>query len=192
MNCQDVTTPPTPGLLSAHAAIGIGVCGDSCQVGVPIWLSMGMLLWITICSFGGAFSGVGLVYGLHLPFICVIVRCYVCYFICLSVCCSAGEQLEGLQVGSLVGVLVGAMMWSLLCHQCLLFFCGLNHQFICVVVCQCLCEVVCRSVCSFVCPFVIGLFVSAFTGLFISSKHSCDPEEIPCPFHLPWRYTLAI
>jgi hypothetical protein len=92
----------------------------------------------------------------------------------------------------LVRVLVGALMWSLLCHQCLLFFCGLNRQFICVVVCWCLCEVVCQSVCSSVCPFVIGLFVSAFTGSFISSKHSCDPEEVPCPFHLPWRYTVAI
>ena len=44
MNCQDVATLPTPGLLSAHAAIGIGVCGDSCYVGLPIWLSMGYVV----------------------------------------------------------------------------------------------------------------------------------------------------
>ena len=42
MDCQDVATLPTPGLLSAHAAIGIGVCGNSCYAGLLIWFSMAM------------------------------------------------------------------------------------------------------------------------------------------------------
>ena len=44
MDCQDVATLPMPGLLSAHAAIGIEICGDSCYVGLLIWLSMGYVI----------------------------------------------------------------------------------------------------------------------------------------------------
>jgi hypothetical protein len=44
MDCQDVATLPTPGLLSAHVANGIGVCGDSCYAGLLIWFSMGYVI----------------------------------------------------------------------------------------------------------------------------------------------------
>jgi hypothetical protein len=36
MDCQDVATLPTPCLLIDHAVIGIGVCGDSCYVGLVL------------------------------------------------------------------------------------------------------------------------------------------------------------
>ncbi len=143
-----------------------------------------------IGSFVGAFVGVGLVYGLNIR---VIVRSCICYLLFhLSICLLFGWRVARGFAGRYASWHVvwradGLPFMSLVC----LFSCGLNHQFICVVVQWCLCQFICQSVCSFVCPFVIGLFVSAVTGLFISLKHSCIPEEILCPFHPPRRHTMA-
>jgi hypothetical protein len=42
MDCQDVATLPTPCLLIDHAVIDIGVCGNSCYVGLLISFASGL------------------------------------------------------------------------------------------------------------------------------------------------------
>ncbi len=155
-------------------------CGCGLQVILFVRLFIG--------SFVGAFCwhwfSVWVKHLCHCPFVPLLFY--------LSICLLFGWRVAREYAGWYASWHVGWCADGLPCMSIVcLFSCGLNHQFICVVIQWCLCWFICQSVCSFVCPFVIGLFVSAVTGSFISSKHSCIPEEILCPFHSPQRHTMA-